>query len=586
MNKIKMSAVIFISVIAFIIAGCGTGNVKETRLKEGRNYLSSGEYLNAYDSYSKVLEEDPENCEANYGLLLSDTLMLIDQVNAILGLASGLGSTLSAAAGGMVDQIVAAFLMPFVELFDEMDSAAGVIERKDCTFNPGHIVIQIGTVDDPIVQVALIGQWDPPEAQLIGSMANAAKAILKLVLSVDLDIPLDPVLAIVQDSDSPLLQKINACDFTDLSSLFTTCDFAGIMRDLGFVMDLTSTFLTWHPDRAYMYTQASQELSAALRRVGEAIRGIFSEVNDSDDYDNVLYVYDKDRNGVFSGLKKDNLIINAYKVYPGGSTAETVIDESSRCLWLPSMGEDFCAEDLVEPLLYPLITTDYVNTVVSFMERWSKVFDVNTIESTGEEPEPIHPVEIMKLIPIDLGFALPDVIRVSPWRFFATSVTQDTAGPRDLLPYWGDLNGDGESEFVVEAEWPEGSTIPSSMTDYVFAGDASHYVKPITLPDGSPMGLTVPADCAYLTGEGVIVYMALQDPSYNGALEVNLSSLDLPCTNPCETEIASAADAEGWYSPVKPDEGSTCGIYAVNKVVGYFMSQLTSMLSSILSLLQ
>lgn len=578
-----MKKIMMMMLVGVFAVGCAE---KENELGKGKKFLMEGDYYGAYENFSKVIAKDPENCEANYGLLLADTLMLVDQINAIIGLAQGLGSTLSSSAGGIVDQIVWSFLSSFLEVFDEMDASVEVVEKKNCSFKIDYIIIQIGLSEEPLALFALKGQWDKPEAQLIGTLANVAKSLLKFILSIDLDLELDPVLEIVQDPNSPIMKVISSCDFSNFPGFLTSCDLTGLMRELGFAMDITGTFLSWHPERGYLFPEVSQEISEGLRRAGEAIEGIFKEVYPDEKKDNVLYIFDNDGDNQFTDISKDDIIINAYKVVPGSVTEPAKVTDE-KCLYIGGT----CV-DVFLGLALSGIDANFIKNTVDILKKWSEGFDVQRIEKEGNPPQPLHIVELLDLLPPIISSPIkdmvPDVVRILPWNLFSSSVTEKVSGPKDWLPYWVDLDGDGVSEFLIEAEWAQDASIPSELTSYTFAGDASHFNNPFTFK-GNTISVTIPPDCVFIEsgGSGIITYHAHQDPSFHGFLEVNIYNLNqikpeyAQCsTNACENKIG-----ENWYPPSNDPPQDPCGLYALNKIMAGFMSQIMGIIDVISGIL-
>lgn len=431
----------------------------------------------------EVLKDDPENCDANYLLLLTDVKIIFETINPIIGVLQSL-SSFTAQAGGMVDSIVSSILPSLLELFDEMDGAVTVIEKKNCQLILKRFKIVLGLEDSPLLAVelkgwdpkekkALPGDWDITEADLIGSVVSLIKAGLHYLLSLDLDLDLEGVLNAYNEGIITL----------DMSNPLA------LIRSLGFVVADNSSFLGFHPDRKDMYALVGQDFSTSLARTSTALDNLLKV--DDNPYDDILGWID-------NGLK-----INVFDP-----------DTGERGLFITIGSQKMNLLEIAESVLPLFLTEEYINTVVQLTGRWSKAF-------SGEEKAPIKLIELNPLLFNLVTFK--DILRFSPWKLYPSSVTE-AKPPRELLPYWEDTDNDGFEEFMVEGELPP--EYANQATSYLFVvpgptDDPVHF-------SGYPYEIT--KDCLYPKSV-TFFYIAFQDPSFNGAIEVNLNELQSEICN-------------------------------------------------------
>ena len=481
-----MKKALIMGILILFAAGCAK---EKSNIEKAKDMLSEKEltadgipYLpdEVREKILEVLKKDPENCEANYILLLADVKIIFETINPLIGVIQSL-SSFTQQAGGMVDSIVSSIIPSFLELFDEMDDAVSVIEKKQCSLILDNYRITLGLEDSPILsiafkgydpkkKVAVPGEWDITEAALIGSFVSMVKAGLHFILSLDLDLDLEEVLnaynegIISLDMENPI----------------------GLIRSIGFIPDKNPDFLKFHPDRKNLYALVGQDYSTSLKRISTAL-------------DELLKV-DENPNDDILGWVDNGLKINVFDPQTG-----------ERGIFIEINGQRTNVLELVESLLKMFITEDYINTVVTTTSRWSKIF-------SGQLKEPISIAELSPLLFNFISFK--DTIRISPWKLYPSKI-EEAKPVRDFLPYWEDTDNDGYAEFMVEGEIP--SDYAHQATSYLFVGDSIHFKD-------YPYEIT--NDCLYPSSI-TFVYIAFQDPTFNGSVEVNLKLLE---TNICNEE--------------------------------------------------
>ena len=481
-----MKKALIIGFLVLFMAGCAK---EKSDIEKAKDMLSEKALTENGIPYTpdevrekvlEVLKKKPEDCDANYLLLLADVKIIFETINPIIGVLQSL-SSFTQQAGGMVDSIISSILPSFLELFDEMDKAVEVIEKNNCSLILDNYRITLGLEDSPILSVAfkgydprkkiaVPGEWDITEADLIGSFVSIVKAGLHFILSLDLDLNLEEVLNAYNEGIISLSME----------------DPVGLIRSLGFVADKNPDFLKFHPDRKELYALIGQDYSTSLKRISTALNELLKP--DENPYDDILGWVDK-------GLK-----INAFDPETG-----------ERGIFIELNGQRRNVLDLAESVLKMFITEDYIKTVVDTTSRWSKIF--------SGDPNFRYPISITELSPLLFGLIeFKDTIRVSPWKLYPSSITE--AKPvREFLPYWADTNSDGYAEFMVEGELPP--EYANQATSYLFVGDSVHF-------KGYPYEITM--DCFYPSSI-TFVYIAFQDPTFNGAVEVNLKPLEAKICN-------------------------------------------------------
>jgi hypothetical protein len=514
-----MKKALIIGFLVLFMAGCAK---EKSDIEKAKDMLSEKALTEDGIPYTpdevreKVLEvinKKPEDCDANYLLLLADVKIIFETINPIIGVLQSL-SSFTQQAGGMVDSIVSSIVPSFLELFDEMDKAVEVIEKNNCSLILDNYKITLGLEDSPILSVAfkgydprkkiaLPGEWDITEADLIGSFVSIVKAGLHFILSLDLDLNLEEVLNAYNEGIISLSME----------------DPVGLIRSLGFVADKNPNFLNFHPDRKELYALIGQDYSTSLKRISTALNELLKP--DENPYDDILGWVD-------NGLK-----INAFDPETG-----------ERGIFIKIGDREIDALDILENVVFKLlpITEDYIKTVVDTTSRWSRIF-------SGELKEPIS---ITELTPLLFGLIeFKDTIRVSPWKLYPSSITE--AKPvREFLPYWADTNDDGYAEFMVEGELP--SQYANQATSYLFVGDSVHF-------EDYPDGITIPEDCFYPSSI-TFVYIAFKDPTFNGAVEVNL--------DPVKANICNEEEYLTW----KPADNFSLNV-VINDLIDTFLGLLS-----------
>lgn len=460
----------------------------------------------------EVLEKQPENCEANYILLLTNVKIVFETINPIIGALQSL-SSFTEQAGGMVDSIVSSIIPSILELFDEMDNAVQIIEKYKCSLFLDNYKITLGLEDSPILSVefkgwdpkrkkGVTGEWDLTEADLIGSFVSMVRAGLHFILSLDLDLDLEEVLNAYNEGIIPLDME----------------EPVGLIRSLGFIPAKNEDFLKFHPERNEMYALVGKDYSTCLKRVSTALDELLKV--DENPYDDIIGWVDK------------KLKINVFDPKTG-----------ERGIFVEIGGQMTNILELIEKFLAPIITEDYIKTVVETTERWSRIF-------SGELKEPISIAELGPLLFGIIEFR--DTIRISPWKLYPSNIT-DAKPPRDLLPHWEDTNNDGYEEFMVEGEvLPE--YYPTPSPPYLFPEDSTHFAS---------YAYEIPNDCLFPSSI-TFVYIAFQDPSFNGSIEVNLS--------PLETDICNGENYLDW----KTADNFSLNI-VINDLIDTFLGDLSNL---------
>jgi len=505
----------FISLLfaGLLISGCAQSSAEKARgyINKGKEAIGVGyaelnysNIIDASDYFKKAIEQTgkgKEFCEAHYGLLLSNLLNFLDLVNSLISLMQMTGSLSNQVdflpkSGGMVDTVVDAIVTPILDTFNEMNTSVVVIENERCSFELSSFPIVIGLKDDPILIAELRGEWDYTEAELIGSMVAMMQAVLNYALSIDLDVNIDEVMNAYNEGVISLNMD----------------DMIGLVRSVGLIPQNSETFLKFHPERYYYYGNVGERFGECFLRIANMIENLFGEQDDNPGDDIIAYT-DKSSSG-FGG--EDELTVNIY-------------DPIENKKGVHFEGKYVPVIDLAMSFVKGLITKNYISSLIDFSRKWGAAFK-------GTSSDPIYLSEINTLL-FNL-IEIKDTFRFYPARLFPQNANV-AKPPRDLLPYWSDIDGNAYAEFIVEGEYPGDST--ETKPYYIKKGDSKHFPDTITFENKNITGLEIKKDCIYPEGGDVILpYIAFQDPSFNNSIEINLGPLN---TTDCpETDEWKTAD--------------------------------------------
>lgn len=573
-----------------ILSGC-VEKIGEptTPIDKGKEYLIYGQYQEAINEFNKVLQKNPNNCDANYGILLANTGLGIKNLNILIGTflntLQGLGSqpsSLISLAENPVDELVENYLIPFLQTFDVVENSVRRIEKLGCIFTLDHYVIDIKLGNLLWIYMDLRGEWSITEAKIIGAIFDFFTALDYLILSLDLSINTSSALrallniaAYCAGKEGAWENPLNCISNIDenlilnplvqkLIKAFNEGDIISILRLLGFILEESPNFLNWHPDRFSYFLDVGKEFASALTRISDSLlillnrtegKPLPSQVDDP--FDDVIVFYDGENRG--RADSSDKLYLNAYNPLK----PQTPMDENNWCLNVfisgldnPSSGE-WCKNTIFELLIPPLITNESIlSRFLRILYKWANILSAEDMQSF------INAEDINVLSIINIG--LPDVFAFKPQNWFTKTPEEflkTVSPPRKWLPYYKDEDGDGYAEFLIEGEYFNPQNYPCGNT-HIKYGDCDHFPSEVTFSYTNPptLNLKIPPDCLEPT-EGIFnIYLASRDPTFGGALYVKLNE-ENRCQNSVENKYPQV-----FTSYILPMEGPD-GLYFFNKSI-------------------
>ncbi len=142
--------------LALLLAACA--DEVDKQIDQGKALLAEGRFAEAKEVFQAVLAQAPTDCQGRYGLLLAQSGLLTDFVNAV---------PYRGDVQGLVDQ--RALLR---ELADRVDVAARLVEEKKCAFDLERLPFSIGRPEAPYARGEFRGRWRLQEALFLGAWAN------------------------------------------------------------------------------------------------------------------------------------------------------------------------------------------------------------------------------------------------------------------------------------------------------------------------------------------------------------------------------------------------------------------------------
>ncbi len=537
----------FFFLMCFFLS-CGGKDDLNDYIKKGESFLKIGNPDSARENFLKAKAIDPEDCRANYGLLLSDLLGL----SSLLSMGSSMMGGISPQGG--VDALATQFFSTIESLFKRIQDSVKVIEKKDCRYSFNSLPIFVGEN-----MFLVMGEWKEGEAQLIGGIADLLNGLIHILLSQNYEFEIDKFLDVFREK------------YQTYEQLFE--DPLELIRFIGYIPSTSKDFLKLSEARKDLFNLGRNELSSGFERLKRALELIFSpDEKDKCPYDDIIMWNDEDNSGDLSS--GDQIDIRVYRYDP----AEWKKGSDENWKYVPEpyenwkcdgnvyrgcfpLMESLCLEeDIVQLVITDVINENYLRIVKNFLDDISKSIK-------GEYTEPITMGRFNELIPKEintllrlLGIEFKNTMSFRFYKFF-----EKPRSLREFLPYWFDQDNDGYAEFLIEAESKK------LKSEYVKDKDSKHFPEKINF-EKEIVEIGIPEDCISPEEDDPIplIYIAFQDPSLGGLLEINLLPLESCKNDPIYS---------GWIEPSKISRKD--GIYILNRVLNDIIKMLNGIIKTI-----
>lgn len=538
---------IYICVLVTVLSiSCSSKKKSEVDklVSEGVKRLEKMDFAIALEEFKRAKEIDPENCKASLGVIIAETMSIVSYISSLVGTVIGameagdisesitqiIPGTFS--PKGYINDAVNEFLEPIFDAAKDISDSSEIVIEKKCSL-VAEVPIKIGYGDEIFAYFVIRGEWDKDEASLLGGISNFLLALIVGIITLNLEFDIQGF--------------INA--YLEGAIQFSFEDIVGTFRDLGLLADLSPDFLKANPEMGDQIPEVLKRISKAFNKFTIFFHGLFGE-QDKNPYDDVIAYVDKTGDGVTGD---DDIFINVYDRKTG-----------DRGIYINFGDNTINIIAIIQPILRLLLSKELIDSTVEFFNLWSDAFNIDKDVPPEDEWIYIADINVITLSLLDI----PDTIRFNPRRL--SSKVMASGGIRELLPYWFDLDGDGYGEFIIEGEAARDYPLTLTESEYVTIGDSEHFPESI-LFRGELKELGTERDCISpnLGSKIPFIYIAVQNPSFFGSLEINLDEISKNCPNDKEWQ--------GWKEP---------DLYAFNKAITDLLSKtilpLIRMIKSVL----
>lgn len=522
---------------AIVIGGCGqsnTGNGASAQnskvlglLQQGSNALLNSDPSTARSSCQAALSLDKNNCNAQWCLILADMQDVVDH--------QGTAVVTNLISGLLDDDIADSFSGLTADLTD-IASRTPVVEANSCEFtlstlslefHPDLSIAASSTQNSIDMKVSLGTQWGPAEARVLGSMSNSMMATIDALSA--------------HSYDAACVIRWVSANYNNPAITNFKQDPLGAVRFAGGLLAQCQDLLAF-TDRApkpgaYYFSRVGSDMAAAIQEAQGLPEAL---VKDSGNPRKVLAYTDANDDGIVDGLD----------TFKFGCTDEA---SGKNCVsqWTshdPQRTSMFVSPDGTVTVPF-FVSNKIVPAVQSLMGMvWGNL--------ASEDPAQLKPKDLNVLIDAVIpSLAIKtNVIAADPYKLFSN--------PQPLRNYYPTLNP--ADEFQVEAEVAPANA--AGLPWYYGSGDTGHFTDGTTaiVRDGitAPQYSFTCPGCA-VTIPAMIPYVSFGDPSFNGALSVDLSQM----LEFCEPQGA----ADGTLATSCPASGTESFVpattYNLNKII-------------------
>lgn len=595
--------------VAFAATVACTGGRNPTRaeieIARGIAALEADDYVTAVSAFTAAAAFDNRRCEPPYGLglarILKSMAILREFNQSLFGEFAAdpedLAPLQAAEDASLVeDLIVSPLLLPLEAALTDFLRHANTAANTPCRLAV-HLPLKLAFGSTLNIYLQAGPEWTEREMMLLYSGLSAILALNRMLLAHDLEVP--PLTAL------------------KLANRIDTRNTVALLRSLGVLFDEAPTFLEFHADaqrRQYFDTitglvaDGLQQL-AKIALVARSYMDALSEQTGAE----VLTIEDRDGNGYLS--PGDNLVLNIHgkikiglntpididsiSLRVGGAVQREVVDQAVSFLQLAAQtfagevtagtrlklsqvngifqlfGQDRLFEDVLEldPVAFfrgPLQATwtrrdsngNCAEPEGADARCTCAASRVVTDPETGEAAE-------LSVIP-----DLVDVIDGAPTEVCLRELLEPIAGTypdtpqplRSFLPYWYKDPFLAEDQVIlgVEGEVSDNLLPGIYVPPYVAFGDFFHFLFGDVATDQGTINLLLSADCVAPPSDDqlglvTIPYIAWREPTFNGALFVNLGLLTGGSCQDSQT-----ADYRIWNPP---------DLYAINKITAHYYAR-------------
>lgn len=505
--KKKMSEILIFLVIAILFSSCGSNNSTGTDEMDDLYQALAKQEVNTVSDLKDKAKEELSECEYKYLDVIFDVQKILEEIETLANVAD-IGNTASSLIKQGYDLMpyVRNYLDPYVEMFKKLREDALYAYENSCTFyTPYGVNFSLKTpIKYASFSVSLGYEWDEEEARAFYALSEFVLSVFDFIYSHSLELDVYSFPDIGGENGVEMLRSIGALmawnsellDFSDSADMRVKFD--GIAQ-------------RWL-DGFRAINDSGEERDSVDDDKG-IMSFLFSDFNkDPDPNDDVLSIIDTVPLNKFSPGDKIRIGIKSVELGEVISIPEmdgivitlnadlaqifdTLYESGSALLWKIEQSLASVYDDKIEN---QFITMSDINNV---LESFSSVVSV--------------PV-------------LPEIAKIDLKAFFRGPAPDYSDGPkplRDYLPYWYDDDGDIRTDevFMVEGE----SFIEYSP--YVYNGDWEHFPTSIQWEQGSVSTKIekdeIGPDAGNPLLDGIIYYLGLQDPSFNGMLYLDLTKL-------------------------------------------------------------